>query len=40
MDEKKKDHPGRKRSAKSNRPQQLQTHNVVTDYVENPNGTN
>ena len=40
MDDKKKDHPGAKRLPKRNRLQQLQTHNMPTDDMENTNGTN
>ena len=40
MDDKRKDRPDRKRLPKRHRPQQLQTHNVPTDDVENTNSTN
>ena len=37
MDDKSKDHSDPKRSPKKNHPQQLQTHNMPTNYVENTN---
>ena len=40
MDDQGKDRPDPKRLPRRNRPQQLQTHNVPTDDVENTNGTN
>ena len=40
MVDQRKDHTDPKRPRKSNRPQQLQTHNVSTDDDENNIGTN
>ena len=40
MDVQRKDYPDLKRSPKRNIPQQLQTHNVPTDNVENTKSTN
>ena len=38
MDDKRKDHTDPKRPARRNRLQQLQTHNVPTNDMENTNG--
>ena len=40
MDDQRKDHPDPKIPSKRNYPQELQTHNVPTDDVENTNGWN
>ena len=40
MDDQKKDHPDPKKTPHRNCLQQLQTHNVPADDMENTNGTN
>ena len=40
MDDQKKDHLDPKECKQRNRPKQLQTHNLLTDDVENINNTN
>ena len=40
IDDQRKNHPDSKRTPKRNHPQQLQTHNVPINDVENTNGTN
>ena len=40
MDDQRKDCPDPKRLPKRNRPEQLQTHNMPTDDVENTKGIN
>ena len=40
MDDQRKDHSDLERPSRMNHTQQLQTHNMHTDDVENTNGTN